>query len=415
MADRGISWFRNMGGGTFEGMTLGANGYDIAGIDREGDGDIDLVSTYYSAQTWWINDGHGNFAPSEFHWSASGGTAVYAADLNGDREAEVVLSTYSGGGAVGWVERVGGAYVEHRLAPFGGARDCWAGDLDCDGDNDIVGISDSQGVHWWENRGGGQFLVHGLVTSGSFQCVTGADLDRDGDTELIVGADGISYWPNQWRSPGPAPALTSVGDAGGGALGVQWANTNDMPAQYLGIAYDIYGQQWAPIQGTGSPWQPFAPTALAGEMPLGQSGGYHLWLGSQFFFNELLLCRNPWTGILYDAAPHSPLQFLATASDIVGWPFGRQVDLKWKSDIYGTWQYQLIAYKLDKGWVQTYSLADGNSFWHLATYPDSSHLNGQVSLFLPEGNYWIYLRAIGWVPPYPASAFATAFVSVPGM
>ncbi len=139
-----------------------------------------------------------------------------------------------------------------------------------------------------------------------------------------------------------------------------------------------------------------------------------MWLGSQYFFNELLLCQNPWTGILYDATPHMPLQFLATPSDIVGWPFGRQVDLKWRSDWYGTWQYQLIAYKLDQGWVQTYSIPDGAAFWHLATYPDSSHLNGQTTLFLPEGNYWIYLRAIGWVSPYPASSYATAFVSVPG-
>ena len=68
------------------------------------------------------------------------------------------------------------------------ARSVYATDLDGDGDADVLSASrNDDKIAWYENLGGGTFGPQQLVasTADGAQTVYAADLDGDGDTDVI--------------------------------------------------------------------------------------------------------------------------------------------------------------------------------------------------------------------------------------
>jgi len=98
---------------------------------------------------------------------------------------------------------------------------------------------------------------------------------------------------------------------------------------------------------------------------------------------------------------------------------GNRVQLHWKPDRYGVWNYQLIAWRDGNGWVRTDG-PGGSGYWHVVDYgaqafaPGTADFQaGWADLTLPEaGDYTIFLRGIGWAPPYLAGDFGAAQISV---
>ncbi|MCX7013263.1 MAG: right-handed parallel beta-helix repeat-containing protein [Candidatus Sumerlaeota bacterium] len=235
-------------------------------------------------------------------------------------------------------------------------------------------------------------------------------VDYDGNPRPIdipgLGADGTGteFDIGAYEMQG-IRLVPPVADLGGGQAALAWTSDGAPPLQFLGFAWDLYARYWVPRGWNGTMWFPFPSDAASGAMDLGLSGGYHVWISSQWT-EGWLPCHNPWTGIEYSGAPHTPLD--VTVAD----QGGLRVRLAWRPEIYGTWHWQVIAWQAGQGWVATQG-PDGAGLWHFLLYPSPEFLAGAAEFTMPSaGDYWLFLRGAGWLAPYPTGEWGAVFVSV---
>jgi len=181
--------------------------------DIDGDGDLDfftVLSQHHEEVLAFLNDGKGSFE-ARVLWKAPhplwGSSGITPADLDGDGDTDLV---YTNGDAhdmdiaakpyhgVQWLENRGDLeFVYHDVTRLYGAYGSSTGDLDGDGDLDIVVTSqinewagdEAESLIWLENDGSGTFtrrliarFPHELVTSAI------ADLNFDGKADVLTGA-----------------------------------------------------------------------------------------------------------------------------------------------------------------------------------------------------------------------------------
>jgi hypothetical protein len=113
---------------------------------------------------------------------------VQAGDLDGDGDQDLVAC--SGSGRVRTYENLGnGMFSAWQLVSAGGVqpKDLELGDLDGDGDLDLVVAGDNPRVACFENLGEGSFGPMQIVASGWIATdIEIADIDGDGDDDLVV-------------------------------------------------------------------------------------------------------------------------------------------------------------------------------------------------------------------------------------
>ncbi|MCX7013354.1 MAG: hypothetical protein NTW86_12500 [Candidatus Sumerlaeota bacterium] len=220
------------------------------------------------------------------------------------------------------------------------------------------------------------------------------------------GSHQADTWLGQAVEPTPGPPLMgAVLDQGGGWARLSWSNAGRVaPAQILLCVFDLYDLAWKQY-GAGM-WLPISPADSQCNVNMERTGGYHIWVSNLYGDGAWFPCENPWTGIQYSGFPHAPLHVEATDLGSL------RARLRWRADFYGAWHMQAIAYKGGEGWVPIEG-PDGIALWHFFPYPGASFLYGEAEFTMPSpGEYWFYLRGIGWLPPYPAGPYATAFLSV---
>lgn len=217
-----LFWLENEGGEplrprlTVRELDPRAGAIDAIPVDFNRDGRIDIVtvmSQHYEEVIVHLNEGGGRFTPqviSPAHDPAFGSSGIELADLDGDGDLDILYSNgdtfdsklvkpYHG---VQWLENGGASpFVEHRLADLAGAYKAVTGDLDQDGDLDIVagaflprqllGNTDLRTLDSLvvlEQTKPGQFARHRLLT-GDFAYASLAldDLDGDRFPEIILG------------------------------------------------------------------------------------------------------------------------------------------------------------------------------------------------------------------------------------
>jgi hypothetical protein len=224
--DTRLLWFENTGGtppvfvqrvvADFAPIQGGI--WSIKSADFDGDGDLDpAVMRRLDGVEWYENDGASppSFARRVIDPASAEGKEIAVADLDRDGDADIVAAE-RGNDRISWHENLGGAppaFLERVLDedPDGpgpqegqanGARTVVTGDVDGDGDRDVVwGARDNDRIGWVELE---------PVVAASAADVDGDGTVGPGDLALVLGAWGS-------KASGP-PDLDGDGTVGIGDL-----------------------------------------------------------------------------------------------------------------------------------------------------------------------------------------------------
>ena len=132
----------------------------VVAVDMDGDGDLDVLwgsATPATTVAWQANDGNGNFGPEQTISSdVAYVTSVFAADIDGDGDLDVVVTELIGN-KLSWFENldgVAGSFGDKQVIDESISRpySIAAADLDGDGDMDILATAFSGDyVAWYRN------------------------------------------------------------------------------------------------------------------------------------------------------------------------------------------------------------------------------------------------------------------------
>ena len=193
-----IRWMEQISDWTFENHILlrlsGTINTPICDFDNDGDLDIlALVSQEWEEVYCFENDGAGNFATRLLYGVADadyGSSGIGLGDMDADGDQDIVWANGDAFVAVDyrpmpshgvqWLENLGAMEVAfHRVGDFPGAYDPCSVDLDGDGDLDILAVS---GFNYWEREGAQSMMWWENTGGGDF---IARDL-ADAPTHLIT-------------------------------------------------------------------------------------------------------------------------------------------------------------------------------------------------------------------------------------
>ena len=123
------------------------------------------------------------------------GHSVYAADVDGDGDLDVLGASVLAD-SIGWWENTigdGSAWTQHIISSaVDGATEVYAADVDGDGDLDVVcSAATADTITWWENAAGDGSTWTEHVLSSTFDSaysVYAADVDSEGDIDVLGAA-----------------------------------------------------------------------------------------------------------------------------------------------------------------------------------------------------------------------------------
>jgi hypothetical protein len=200
-----IALLRNSGGGSFAWWAaiptwMGGQQFypkNLEAADLDGDSDPDLIAGDREVYLW-RNGGGGSFTgPSSY--PLTGGNpgvcwthTILPVDVTGDGRPDIVTADYTDGGTPSVsVLRNAGNFAFTGPTPYffqfnDECQYATAGDLDGDGDTDLVAVGGDR-VAFLENGGGGTFSGPEYMEIGYRTSVALADdIDLDGDPDLLV-------------------------------------------------------------------------------------------------------------------------------------------------------------------------------------------------------------------------------------
>jgi uncharacterized protein YegL len=180
----------------------------VYAADFDGDGDMDVLTASTTSLNqvlssdiaWFENtDGKGAFGEQKIITTAVNfPRAVYTADLDGDGDQDVLsASTSRGSGKIAWYENMDGrgtfGLQKTLTTAADGASSVYATDLDGDGDQDVLSASNEDDkIAWYENTDGkGTFSQQKIITTiaDGARSVYVADLDGDGDQDVLSASE----------------------------------------------------------------------------------------------------------------------------------------------------------------------------------------------------------------------------------
>ncbi len=198
--------FLNDGTGNFTRSEINLPLNSIWG-DLDEDGDVDTLSKEegvgYSVQ---LNDGTGQFSP---YWSSSDANSMDVGDMAlGDLDADCDLDAVVTNGHYRTTSHPAQILKNDGSGQFSDSGQHLSavktagvslGDLDNDGDPDLVMTDYMEPCQIWLNDGHGRFTDSGFRLGGGqfYQNATLGDLDDDGDLDIFLAAFGDIGGPNE--------------------------------------------------------------------------------------------------------------------------------------------------------------------------------------------------------------------------
>jgi hypothetical protein len=216
----------NNGAGVFSGgsnVAVGDYPSSLAVGDVDGDGDLDLVVTNFNNATVSVrlNNGSGGFTASAPTISVGNRpNSIALGDLDGDGDLDFVTANDNSGTLSVRFNNGSGSFIAGAAAnlPMGSyPQSAVLGDLDGDGDLDVASVDLSgNAVRVRFNDGVGSFTARAATpdaaVGSSPKAVVLGDLDGDGDLDmLVVGATGsVTTRLNNGSGSFTTPALGTV-------------------------------------------------------------------------------------------------------------------------------------------------------------------------------------------------------------
>jgi hypothetical protein len=173
--------------------------------DIDSDGDFDLFFAQYEAPLEiWFNNGAGHFDISEQGFVAANNRKFALGDLDGDGDLDAVIPRDFGESSVILLNDGTGRFesFESGLQTEGSnGINASLGDVDGDGDLDILHNCHGCGDSVWINDGSARFTSTGQWLSMGWSYDSAfVDLDRDGDLDIVIANSNI---PDQvWLNDG---------------------------------------------------------------------------------------------------------------------------------------------------------------------------------------------------------------------
>jgi hypothetical protein len=271
--DDKIAWYENAGGGgtswVLHTISVSADGAEtVYAADLDGDGDLDVLSASFGDDkiAWYRNDsihrGVTFVSPPEISTSADGAVSVYVADVDGDGDLDA-LSASRYDSKIAWYENMGGggtSWALHTISTSAaGALSVYAADVD--GDLDALSASEADDkIAWYENVGGGgtSWALHTVSTSAYFgYSVYAADVDGDGDLDILLASLAAKIaWYENVGGAGTSWALHTISTSANGALSVYAADVDgDGDLDALSASYADDKIAWYEnVGGGGTSW-----------------------------------------------------------------------------------------------------------------------------------------------------------------
>ena len=215
----------------------GAIHVPVVDLNQDGRPDfVALISQEFEVIEAFLNQGNGVFEKHRVFAAedpAFGSSGIQMVDLDGDGDQDVLyangdtfdstlIKPYHG---IQWLENTGSfPFVRHHLTALPGVHRALAGDLDGDGDLDIVagtflsstlrnasGSQQLDSLIWLEQQQPGKFVRHTIEKgNGIHATIELNDFDNDGDMDIATGSfldaesthkSAVTLWWNQLHSP----------------------------------------------------------------------------------------------------------------------------------------------------------------------------------------------------------------------
>ena len=279
--DSTLTWWRGLGDGTFTAHTIASGVSDmtdlsVVDLDRNGHLDVLLASAGNNDFfVWYRNDGD----PTSGIWykniiltGMDGAAGVAAGDLDGDGDFDVVGTAATTGlvKAIINLDGLGTSWAAEDLgAGLTGVSEIELGDLDGDGDLDCAAtLGDDDSVAWWErNHSTGTWTGHLVGVLNDPATLAIADLDRDGDLDVVAGSDkagAMRWWANSGN--GSSWSGTNVGASLPGYSSVAVADVDrdgDPDVAFADLGNTV--GWWDNTAGTGLVWAGRSTGSLFGS------------------------------------------------------------------------------------------------------------------------------------------------------